>query len=798
MIPLPSRAPIRAATVFALAASVFGLPPTTWAQSVPGERPRPAPVSLRAPDVGDVRFAEPPGDDPAVQVAVRRLLGGPASPKRLVAFVQALSQTGMGPLELSLSPMPAPMMAELGAVGRVQVTVQIVGAPVLVGRLELTTDPERAIDRADSQRLARRVQAVEQPFALVEGHSFHPYLLRQDTERIRRYFIERGHPFVKVDPVPTQSPGLVDLIWLIDPGPQSAVTELSVTGMPPGVERPPLVTEPGPNAVSRPWVLEADAIRLRRHVCRQGFPEAEVSTAVEARGDGLHVSFVVEPGPVVRIAAMDIEAPELPASVLADLPLATGDGWCPDEALALAELLEARLAAEARPDAMVEVVPHTQELDGQVQLELRITGADKVRLDRIWFAGAVVTRNALLRRLVEVESGQLYDPVRIDDSVQNLRRTGLFRRVHARTLPGSRPGTRHVQFTLIEREPFSIDLDRQALTLHNLDLTDADTDVAALQAGGAFRGNGQRMVIYAQTNWQGLHLFDPYLTDLTGVELRLDRRRRSYGAGVVETWYSVELGGGFRFLADRLRLVPSIRYELTFPTGVPSDADVAVPNQMTVLSALGMRARLTFERLDAERVAYLGFRVETQFERAVTWLGGDIDLVRSGIKGRIRLPLWRFSGDRHLVLGLLAGATDLARYDGERIPAHLRLNPKIRGYDSLRFSQQLIVDDANPADIVQIGGTGGLTGGVELRIPMPYARRHALIPFFDGASLSDTTTSVLQDAIKGVFTEFYYAPGLTYAYSFFDERLEGFLQVAFPMRTDVGLEYVAFGMNGSF
>ena len=39
--------------------------------------------------------------------------------------------------------------------------------------------------------------------------------------------------------------------------------------------------------------------------------------------------------------------------------------------------------------------------------------------------------------------------------------------------------------------------------------------------------------------------------------------------------------------------------------------------------------------------------------------------------------------------------------------------------------------------------------------------------------------------------ELFGAPGLTYVYSFFDERLEGYLRVAFPLRTDGRLHAVA-------
>lgn len=724
------------------------------------------------PRVRAVRFADSRPPTPEARVALDALVGQRATPEALDDLVRALADPDAPGLDLRQEPTDDPGVIDVVVIGEARLR--------RVGRMRPTTAPIGAPDPEGARRLMRRIEGIVSPFALEEGQVFHPWFERRDTARIRRYFIEQGHPFARVVARRFETPGVVDITWRVTPGPALAVGEVSLAGLPDLAAAPALRTAAGQPA--RPWVIAGDIERLRGHVCRAGFPEARVSVEAALGRRALGIEFVVEPGPARRIRSLAVEAPTLPATILTDLPVADGGPWCPDRAAAAAAAIRDRLEAAGRPDADVQWT--AEPTDGGIALTLRIADARAVRIGRVWFAGNRVTRVDLLRELITVRPGDLYDPEAIEDSVQALRRTALFRRVEARTVPGPHPGVRHLVFTLLEREPFSIDLSRQSLTLHNLDLADTTTDVRALRAGAALRGAGQRLVLYAQPDWQGLHLFDPYVLPILGVEGRLDRRTRTFGADVEETWYALQGEAGLRLLDDRLLILPGLMGELTFPEGVSSSAGLPVADDTTALVAAGLRMRARFERLDDERVPYLGLRVEGHIWRALPWLGSDLDLTRWRAALDLRLPLARFEGDRHLVLGLSVGGGDITRHNDRALAAHHRLTPKIRGYESLRFRHPV------GEELLEIGGQSALTAAVELRVPMPYARRHALVPFVDGAALGD----------RGVplFDELFGAPGLTYVYSFFDERLEGYLRVAFPLRTDVDLEYVGFGMDGSF
>ncbi len=732
-----------------------------------------------APTVRAVSYADGRALDAASRVAVDGLVGQPATGEALDGLVRALARNDAPGLDLRRVP--------TDDAGLIDVLIVPEDRIRRVGRLRPTTAPVGTPDLDADRRLQRRIEGMVAPLALEEGHVFHPWFERRDAERVQRYFVEQGHPFARVDIRRFETPGIVDVTWRVAPGPKLAVGGVSVAGLPDPVDRPTLGTVGGRAVL--PWVVADDVERLRGHVCRAGFPDARVAVETALGQRALYLSFVIERGPPVSVGRLDVDLPAgvsaLPAAVLADLPVRADGPWCPDLARQATALIRERLEAAGRPDATVGW--RVAALPGKpptVALTLQVADAGAVRIGRVWFAGNRVTRVDLLRELVTVRPGDLYDPEAIDDSVQVLRRSALFRRVEARTVPGPDRGTRHLVFTVVEREPFSIDLGQQSLTLHNLDVADTTTDVRALRAGAALRGAGQRMVLYAQPRWQGLHLFDPYVLPVLGAEGRLDRRERDFGADIRETWYSLEGEAALRLFDDRLLLVPGLQYEVTFPEGVSSSAELPVADDETLFAAAGFRTSLRFERLDDERVPYLGVRFEGRLWRGLSWLGSDLDLTRWRGSVDVRLPLRRFEGDRHMVLGLAFSAADIARYNRRALAAHHRLTPKIRGYESLRFRHPL------GQEVLELGGQTAFTAAVEVRLPMPYARRHALVPFFDAAALGDRGT----DPLDALFA----APGLTYVYSFFDERLEGYLRVAFPLRTDVDLEYIGFGMDGSF
>ncbi len=73
---------------------------------------------------------------------------------------------------------------------------------------------------------------------------------------------------------------------------------------------------------------------------------------------------------------------------------------------------------------------------------------------------------------------------------------------------------------------------------------------------------------------------------------------------------------------------------------------------------------------------------------------------------------------------------------------------------------------------------------------MPYARRHAFLPFVDVAAASaDAADPFIAPSA---------AAGLAYTFSFLDERLEGFVHGALPFTGEGDPAYAGLGLDGSF
>ena len=78
--------------------------------------------------------------------------------------------------------------------------------------------------------------------------------------------------------------------------------------------------------------LPRDEVRLRVFLFRHGYRQAEVTSAVEPRGDGVEVVLAIEEGPPTRTAALDVRqtVPVLPERAIAGVHLPRSDTrWFP-------------------------------------------------------------------------------------------------------------------------------------------------------------------------------------------------------------------------------------------------------------------------------------------------------------------------------------------------------------------------------------------------------------------------------------------------------------------------------------
>ncbi len=724
------------------------------------------------PTIGAVRFEGAAGPASALRVAVRDLVGRPAEPGRLVAAVRTLE--GLEPGAISVRLDDAPRKATT------RVTFRFGGAHRRLGRVQVAVDAERPSDDAASWRLLKQIQAEQGSLALIEGRPFHPYLLAVDVERVRRYFQARGHRDVQVKGRTDQRDGLIEVVLVVRPGARRTVRSVRVDGVEVDEAlRDRLQVEVGEDEPLVPWRLREAAERVRAALCRRGLADARVGVRhLDAEGGATDVVFFVAPGAPKRTARVDVRGPA-PSDVVDELPLEADGPYCPDLVDAARAELSAAMRERGHPDVQV-VADRRPVAPDRVAVTFTVHSRGQARVTRIFFEGNAVTAEPVMRQLLAIRPGDLYRESAIDQTVQNLLRSGLFRRVEAETLPGAQPRERYLTFVVVEREAASIDLVEQSLTLHNLDLTGVTSDVEALGGGAVLRGGGQRLTLYAQQRWQGIAFLDPFLHRYVLAQGSANRRTADRGADVTEVWFDGDLGVGLKALQNRLTLLPFAHVTWADPDGLPADVDIAAGQQL--ISGLGARARADLNVRDDERVTYLGFEMAAEGRFGFPWMGSDLTYDRVDVSIAAALPLGTNARGQHYVLRLAGGYGRLGT-DGTP-PGHLLFAPEARGFAAVVRRRD------TPQGVVELGGRSAVSGAVELRIPMPYARRHAFLPFLDIATVAADADDPLASP--------HAAAGLAYAFSFLDERLEGFVHGALPFAGAGDPAYAGLGLDGSF
>ncbi len=728
-------------------------------------------VSVDAPVVHEVRVAGAGNAREAVRARLDAiLLGQPARPEVLADAVRRIEDVGRGGIDV-------------GVRERGRVVFRFDGRPRRVGTLRLA-EGHGAPDDVSSWRLARQIQSVQRPFALEEGRPFHPYLGRVDVQAVRRYYLDRGHLDVDVLlEVAEEKGGLVGVVVRVQPGPRYHVGAVGITGykVDEGV-LDQLHTKVGDGVRPAPWRLDADAERLRAHVCRRGHPRARVETQQRAKGEALSVDFVVTPGPRARVGFVGVEGRAVSKRVLAELPVRPGVPFCPDLLRDSERILRRHLRDSGHLDATVD--GEARIVKGEARVVIRVETNRPVYIERIWFAGNEVTRENVLRLLVDIPEGALYRQSSVDEAVQTLRRSGLFRVASAEVTPGG-PGACFLTFNVVERDLVSIDVVERTMVLRNLDLSHVSPEVELLAKGAVLRGAGEELTVYAQDTWQGLRYVDRFDWPYAVLELAANRRTREFGAPLSETWYDGWLGLGVEVLGHRASLVPLLQVEWA---EIEGQAVEGVASGSFFDLGVGARASLDVSRLDEERVRYLGVELGGRYLYSAAGLGADVTMHRVLVDGTLHLPLGTNGGGQHFVLSLGAGFRGLEVTDGAPAP-HQRPRPTIRGYGELVVRREVEGEMGMP-ETVEIGPERTTEGSLELRIPMPYARRHAVSPFIDGATLADDGDDSLSNGRV--------ASGVAYRFSFFDERLEGYVYGVYPLVDDPAAEYFGFAVDGSF
>jgi len=742
------------------------------------------------PDAAVVRALEFTGpqtvDRTVLHAELRWLVGERASEPNLRRAVEVLgSLPGLGGIDVLTAP-------QQGADG-VLVTFRFDARVSTVERMEVTDEAEGPPHGPPRSELWRQVQASPFSFSLSEGRPFHPFLMELDRRNARRYFLGRGYLDAQATAELYFDGDLASVVLRVLTGRRMRIREVRILGLEGDAGAAPTQKKLGLRKGERPspWLLENTTERLREQLCGRGYADAQV-TAELVRGEDawVDVVFRVVPGLRQRIARLVVGHASKQTGTDSARGLAVGAAYCPDQVEAAVEGIREELRQYGFLDAFVQAEstahpPKQGGSEGTVDIRIHVRPGRPAVVARVWFEGAVVTRDNVLRSLVTIEEGDLLLQEEIDGSLQNLRASGLFRRASARVLR-SGDGRRHyVSFRLEERDVLTIDPTKYELTLHNLHLYQLPGSLSEPEAVVSLRGGGQELWFKGVDTWLAVRLTDAFLMEQLVLSLQLERRAHSYEQ-LEEVAYAARLGLGWSALSKRLQLVPLLRAELSFPDA-PSSYDVLPVARDDLASlSLGVDFRFDHNDRDGERVPYLGLGLHAQvIGTALAPADRDRDLLsyQASVEGNV--PLYENAAGQHVVLHAEVGTMGVFARSPDRLPAHRRVTPSLRGFsaNAVRVPYEVAGDE------VLLGGTSAWETRLELRVPLPW-RRNALSPFVNAAGAGAVGDAPWHGARA--------AAGLRYDLSLLDERIEGYIHGAYPFGDDTYAEYYAVGLGGSF
>lgn len=741
-----------------------------------------------APLIDRVAFRGPPGtDSTALRWQARTLLGARADRTTLVGAIRSLERLdGVGGIDIELE--PSPLRAD-GAV----LTFVYDGVLRRVGQLAFTLG-DRVPDEEESWRFRRRLATSRYAPTLREGAPLHPYLLRVDSESVAQYYKSRGHQEAEVTVEMSEVGALSTVVFHALPGPRYFARTVTVAGASgPSVHRALRITE---GDAFGPEALDDDAERLRRRQCSLGRPDASVSFT-ETLGervtaeDGavrqwVDVEWYIDRGVEAVVSNLQVAGRRVDLAVLEGLPLVDGAPFCPDRVEQTLDRLRDWYSDHGVLTPRLRAhIARQLWTDGIERVAVTIvseTGED-AKVARIFFDGNTVTREDILRQLLEIHEGEIYRKSAVDASVQAMRRSGLFRKVAARAVPGPDDGTAYLYFTLVEQRSLRFNVTEQQMVLRNISLLDWPEDFAEFESGGALRGAGQRLELTVTADKIGADWTHGFLSRNTtasvGAEYVADDDP-AYSELSVRAW----AGLGVQALGRRVSFLP--RIEGRYLSNTVADPELPLLSGSAWVLSVRIESVLDVTLLDTERVRYLGIEGRTDGRISRSFVGEQTQWAEYTSNVRAYVPLYENARGQHLILQIGGTIAQIYSADDSALFPLVRVFPGARGFAA---GSEGVSIDGGSGGAFTLGGLDAIDGSVQLRIPLPFGRRNAIAPFVDvlGAGDSfDAAVAALQPSFGGALE-----------FSLFGERIEGTLWGAWPLEA-ADASYIGGSVGGGF
>lgn len=271
-------------------------------------------------------------------------------------------------------------------------------------------------------------------------------LLLQSVNRIRTWYQQQGHYRVQVTSEERPVDGTLEIVITIVPGPEYTLEEIDLAGNEEVSDDTLLeLMATAPRSLLRPGSgrlvqdeLDEDLDNMRRYYALQGYWQAEVDDPVVSEtGPGdLKLTIPIREGPQRRVVNLRFEGMEAlkPADLLRRLPLKEGGPFHPVLLENTVEAIRAAYADQGYAEAQVSAREDWNPDQTRVDVTIQVLEGPRRVVDRVILRGNQRTRSDVIRRTINLDTGEPVSDTRLLEIERNLYRLGIFSRVDVELL----------------------------------------------------------------------------------------------------------------------------------------------------------------------------------------------------------------------------------------------------------------------------------------------------------------------------------------------------------------------------
>ena len=613
------------------------------------------------------------------------------------------------------------------------------------------------------------------------GSWLNPLILENDRRAIEAHFQDKGYRYARVTVRQEDDRGNVKVTFFTNLGPEIKVANVVYSNLPPKVFPKQLDQGllNGPGSAYHPELMTFDQGAVVRTIQDLGWLDAHLN------GTRAEVTDYIRPlderrrnGPTF---APDGEKND---SVMLVYDLAPGEryylgsvSFVGNTIASGAELREAFELTEGAPFKRVDIDRAVERarrvisnqgyarcdirvdrgldlVNHRVNLVLHVEEGRKYKIGRVDIHGNYVTKDAVVRRAIDLVPGDVWNDDDIDESRRQIQRTGLFKNNPMRPIalkprfPADRP----------DEADLRIDLEEDNTGTLNFQVGYSSADGVFIQAGfgernfnlqgfvaGLFdgditrdwRGAGQNLNLGVQwsqdttnadVSWTNPHVMDGTYALTLGYSYVNSRRRAWEERRSIPT-----ITVGRYFFNNDLRLNLSYAYSDLEVLDAESDA----PNDAIFGEGKYYHNSLTFgqsyDRLDNPRMPTRGYQASASETYSSDPLSGSSEYWSYTLKGDYFLPL--IEGEQGGVTYFHANArwSQIRTLGGDDlIPFYQRYfgggpSPRHRGFENDRLSPTEINVNGNKA---YVGGTTDALISAEISVPVQDTNEGIRLSFF--------------------------------------------------------------------